>query len=539
MKAVTTRIPLIFLIFLVALIVRVWRLDYLPVGFTPDEASFGYDAYSLITTGKDQWGNQWPLVLKSFGDGKLPLYAYLAIPAVFLFGLSEYSVRLPAALLGAMAIIYCYLLTKKLLKHEKNKLGRLTPYIAATLLALSPWHLPLSRGAFEANLTSFFLTAGIFYLLVGFRKKPFLLISAIFLGLNLFSYHSARIITIPAILFVIFSNKKNLRISSWFFASSLVLLLFATLAAITMFFGGGSRIQSSTIFTSVGNFGIERYYAITSGANPIVALLFENRIVEIVGKFFENLVNYFSINFFLTEGAREGTYGMLPGMGLMNIVEFLGLLIGVALIIRSKKEYVWLLLVIFISLVPATISLGPGGAANRAASAMPFVQIVSALGIVHIVTSLHAKVQNLASFSIFLIYISFTLHFLFTYIYIQPKMTGVDMFFGIDKVVDQSSKAGKNIIVSREISEAHIFYAFYNRVHPKKYQEFSSTWDLDSHKVLWVDQLPSWQLENATFTSIDWVRDIQKDAVLVIRKTEVPQEVYQKNKEKIVCWLCE
>ena len=137
-------------IIILGFILRVVALNRFPVGFTPDEASFGYDAYSLLQTGKDQWGNTFPVVLKSFGDFKAPLYSYLAVPFVALLGLTKEAVRLPNVLVGIGAILVTYLVVKKL---TDEKIG----LMAAFLLAISSWHIMMSRGAFEANLTTFFI----------------------------------------------------------------------------------------------------------------------------------------------------------------------------------------------------------------------------------------------------------------------------------------------------------------------------------------------------------------------------------------------
>jgi 4-amino-4-deoxy-L-arabinose transferase-like glycosyltransferase len=98
----------VFLIFFIGFVLRIVGLSSLPSGFTPDEASFGYDAYSILHTGRDQWGKLLPLTLESFGDNKLPLYSYLTIPSIALFGLTEFAVRLPNAVLGSIAILATY-----------------------------------------------------------------------------------------------------------------------------------------------------------------------------------------------------------------------------------------------------------------------------------------------------------------------------------------------------------------------------------------------------------------------------------------------
>ena len=148
-----------------ALVLRIVGLSEFPVGFTQDEAGLGYDAYSILKTGKDMWGETLPLTLRSFGDYKLPLYSYLAIPSVSIFGLNEFAVRLPGAIFGTLAILACYLMVKRLSENENLAI------YSALFLALSPWHISLSRGAFEANLTTFFIPLGVWSFLNGMKNS--------------------------------------------------------------------------------------------------------------------------------------------------------------------------------------------------------------------------------------------------------------------------------------------------------------------------------------------------------------------------------
>ena len=98
-------------IVVLAAILRFWQLGLVPPSPDWDEAALGYNAYSLLKTGKDEYGTRWPLALRSFDDYKPPLYAYLAIPTVKYLGLSTYSVRLPAAINGVLGVIGAYFLT--------------------------------------------------------------------------------------------------------------------------------------------------------------------------------------------------------------------------------------------------------------------------------------------------------------------------------------------------------------------------------------------------------------------------------------------
>ena len=93
---------------LLALILRLWALGSMPPGLDTDEAAIGYNAYALLRTGRDEYGQPWPLLFESFGEWKRPVYIYAAVPAVATLGLSPLAVRLPAALAGTLSVPALY-----------------------------------------------------------------------------------------------------------------------------------------------------------------------------------------------------------------------------------------------------------------------------------------------------------------------------------------------------------------------------------------------------------------------------------------------
>src|SRR3990167_8016256 len=94
------KIILFLAVLILSIFLRFYNLDNIPAGFNTDEASLGYDAYSILLTGKDQYGKAFPIFLRSFGAYQSPLYAYLTTLPVFLLGLSIFSVRFLSALFG-------------------------------------------------------------------------------------------------------------------------------------------------------------------------------------------------------------------------------------------------------------------------------------------------------------------------------------------------------------------------------------------------------------------------------------------------------
>ena len=69
-----------------------------PPGLFVDEAFKGYDAYSILKTGRDLWGERLPLFFRSWGDYNSGLYRYLTVPWVAALGLTEAAVRATGAL---------------------------------------------------------------------------------------------------------------------------------------------------------------------------------------------------------------------------------------------------------------------------------------------------------------------------------------------------------------------------------------------------------------------------------------------------------
>ena len=142
-------LPLITIL-LLATLLRTYQLNKVPVALFGDEIDVGYQAYSLLNTGKDISGRFLPTYIKSIAEYRAPLFIYSAVPFVGLFGLNEWGVRLPAAFWGILSVLGIYLI-------GSNLFGKKVGLISAALLTLSPWHLQYSRAAFEVTLLLFLL----------------------------------------------------------------------------------------------------------------------------------------------------------------------------------------------------------------------------------------------------------------------------------------------------------------------------------------------------------------------------------------------
>lgn len=232
-------------ILVLATVVRVYNIVENPPGFFADEASFAYNAYTILHTGKDEFGATMPLFFKSFGEYKLPVYIYSQVPFIALLGLSELPVRLTSAAYGIATVAAVYFLMRVLFRRELPALA------TAAVLAISPWHIFYSRtGLGDILVHPFYIVLGIAFLVLGTKRPPFLLASGAAFVLALFSYRAGWVLTPPIIAVLILLYHREL-IRNWRF--SLPALAMVALAGITILLHlqsvDSDRAQDLSIFS--------------------------------------------------------------------------------------------------------------------------------------------------------------------------------------------------------------------------------------------------------------------------------------------------
>lgn len=524
----------LILILLLAAFLRLWQLGKLPVGFTPDEASFGYDAYSILKTGKDQWGHAFPIVLESFGDFKSPLYSYLSIPFIAILGLSEFATRLPNALIGIAAVYVLYLLMGeigRIIKFEDNKIYFLQ-ISSSLLLAVSPWHVMMSRGAFEANLTTFFLPFGIYLFLKGLQKPSYMIFSSIILGLNVFTYHSAKFLTPLVLIILIFVFRKEIWLKrKRYLLPGIVFLTFFALMLYSQVIGGAARISARSITQGALEEGAKaKITAIQNGVNPTLAKIIHNKYQVTAQRFISNYLQYFSIKFLFSQGPAETTYGMIPGIGVLYLFEGI-LMFGIIPLVILKKESIktvlLLLTLLLIAPIPAALATGVGYSANRAEGMLPVFQILEGFGLVGLNGFLRGKNKSILAITVVLFAALAGNNLISAWkIYFKdsPNIAASGMLFGrgqaIQFVEDNSDKYNK-IIVSRTLSEPQIYIAFYTKYDPKAYQKASLAWQIyQSQNLSFLDQLGKYNLDKFIFKNIDPKTDFGLPKTLLVAKSD-------------------
>lgn len=520
-----TKIYLALILFL-AIFLRFYQLGSLPSSYTPDEVAQAYTAYSVLKTGHDEWNNSFLLSFRSFGDYKPPIQTLLMIPSVKLFGLTPFALRLPNALFSILTIFFTYLLTLKLFKNTKIAL------LSSLFMAISPWFLPMSRIALEANLLIFFITSGTYFFLKSQEKNnyPLFVLSLVLFSISLFTYHSTKVF-LPLYLIVLFfySKLQKKRLFSLIFVISLILLF------IGQYFVNQqikvSRTGDIAIFNPTDNWqGVSdnQFEMTKSGLSYPITKIFYNKLVFLFDLFTHNYLSYFSPQFLITNGAGENTYGMISGYGVLGLIPGIGFFYCLFYLLKNfsfKKQSNLILLFLAVLIAPLAASIAKGQySGNRVSVMMPFIQIISAAGLIFLIESIPKNFQKISSIIFSAIFIYFSLSFLQRYFFQGNQLLSKDMLYGhqqANKYLQQFPNVDR-IIYSRKLSEPQAYVTFFNQIDPKLTQQASQEWlKYEQNKLSFLDQLGEYHLGKLTFREINIASDKNLPNTILIGR---PQE---------------
>lgn len=509
---------LIILILVFAAFIRLIFLPDFPKGFSGDEVQQGYSAYSILKTGNDEWGDFLPINPRGFGDFKPPLLTYSLIPSIAVFGLNEFAIRLPMALVGILLVFITYLLVVDLF-------GKRVALWSSLFLAFSPWHIQLSRTAFEGGLGISIACLGLLFFLKGLKKVSYLYLSAICWGLTLYTYHSFRVFTILFIIFLWFLFKQKINIKKF-------LLLFAlfSLFLLPIVFNLRAVLTRSSDVGIFNSRVINDYFAHKGVSNlpPLIDKAIDNKFAYLLNVFYKDYLSYYSPSFFFTSDRPDNSYLNFPGFPLLYPLELAPFLLGLLLLIvkndyKSKLLIGWFLL----AAVPASLAFG-SMSANRAVTFLPVVVIISALGFEEIIDYLSIKFkikrESLNICAIFILVLSF-IYFINFYFFKMPQNTPTSLrpeYKGIFTKIISLQNQYDQIVISKVFSQPQIFLAFYSQMDPREFQSSSKDWlRYEKSDKLYIDQLESWNLGKYYFEGINWYRkDSERKNSLIVASIE-------------------
>lgn len=460
---------------------RLWQLSNVPNGLTWDEAAIGYNAYSILKTGKDEHGAFLPIIFKSFGDYKPGLYIYMTVPAVAIFGMNEFAVRFPSAIAGILAILGIYLLTKELLSSKSSTLNSQLstfniPSFAALALAISPWHVHFSHGAWEVNVFSTLIIFALYYFHRFIHGKSSFYASLFFACLSLAMYQAAKLLTpLVFLLFIIIHRREFWKSMAIYLAPKKLMLLVPFVAfGVWIFIGSifgsaGNRLNTLSIFNYKP--GITEKITAIDGVNSFQTPLFHGQTLLSASLVASRYLYHFSPEVLLYEGPVVCERGHIPGLGALNPLEFIWLILGIIFLIKNSSEKSTKIIfgLLLIAPIPASLTLAEFSTVRALFMTVPLA-MVSGLGIFYAVKNFKFFVLPVIGFYAIVSVYVFDVYFLHS-----QTVFAKEFNYGYKQVVQIiKDNPTKKIVFTDVYGQPYIYYLFFTGYDPTTYQQNNS-----------------------------------------------------------------
>jgi 4-amino-4-deoxy-L-arabinose transferase-like glycosyltransferase len=445
------------LILLLAALLRLYGLADFPVAFNQDEAVNGYDAFCIFHTLRDHHGNFLPCMLQAFNDWNSPLLTYLTAPFVGVAGLSEWSVRLPLALMGVLSIWLFYLLVKKLFRSEWIAL------FSALCLSIMPWHIHASRFAIPPSCVPcfFILLLLLFWGAVNNAStRSYIRFVGVGIGAGLlaYAYPTQKLFAPMALLIgVLVFGRGMLR--KHVAAGASFLVLTAPMYLLTML----DPQKYNGRFSQVSLFGL--------GGN-------------IAGEFLTRFVEYLSPSFLFGSGDPD-IVQKVPGQSVVPwflfLFCYLGIGAGICQVLWKpniapvpRKFTIFLLLLFLASPIPASLTSAHLHS-FRSIQIAPLALLFCMFGVFALVHLLEhqPRVTLFIGIVLFSLAIYRIAGVVKSYFVSYPAMSKIEYGYGI-KATMKFLLAHKSdfscITVDSRANQPYIYYLFYSRYDPRKLQ---------------------------------------------------------------------
>jgi len=508
---------LLIAVLALAAVLRLWNLPNVPPHLTQDEASLGYNAYSILKTGRDEFGQPFPVIFKSFGDYKPGLYVYLTVPSVAVFGLNEFAVRLPSALAGIISVYLVFLVSNLLFKEKKLSL------IASFIMAVTPWAIYFSRSAWEVNLSLTMTLFGIYFFLKSFKKEKLLLLSALFFASTLLAYQGAKLSTgIVLLILVLLYFKKLIRFEKKNLGLALIFGLIISLPILLSFFRG--QTVRLTIF-SIFSYPRPKEYTqafLDQGGEKFGSLsyyLFHSETLNFARAISGRWFNHFSGRFLFFEGDWPNPRHSASYQGMLLLTDLILLVVGFVALVRRglSKETAFLWLWLVLSSLPAVLSRDQVHGVRALNMVVPMVLLLS-FGLEKILSKKNLKFLFIPAYILAFVY------FLDSYFVHVPKQNSKYWEYGYRQIVETVTPIQKNyktIKVQQSFAQPYIFFLFYQKYDPAKYQKQATLIESEyKGDVGYVTKL-----DNIEFAPIDWSVNRGEHGTLFVADTiRIPPE---------------
>lgn len=449
LKKINMKTLLLLLILMIASFLRFYQLGLVPPSISWDEAAVGYNAWTVVHYGRDEWGNVLPIVFKSFEDDKHPIHFYLTAPFVAIFGLNDFAVRFAPALFGVLNVLLIFLIGKDVFKDQRVGL------VGALLVAVSPYAIQFSRFNHEANFALFFFMLGFWWFFKSLNgTSKYLPLATLSFGTSILTYHSSLVVVpLVMLLLAIFYKKEILRPIKYVILSLVIILTVTLLYVIQPTLLGLARMKQTLISADVIN--DTRIFKLTN--NLLLGRL------EVI---YDRYLAHFSPVYLFISGDGNPKFSTQE-FGQFYKFEALFLMAGCVWILKNRKrEYLLLLLWALLAPLPASMSGGKDEIphAARALFTMGSWHLIEAIGLVGIMGFVkNTRVRLMGTIIVSLMIISFTAFYFKNYLTDYSKQHSIDWQYGMRQVAEHINKNPEYsmVFMTDARSQPYIFLLYY------------------------------------------------------------------------------
>lgn len=458
-----TTIPLFFILFLAAFL-RFWQLGDIPQGVTHDEMGYIYNSYLVAKTAKNIHGEFLPfLTWLTEGFPYMPVPIYFSAPFFWFLPLTSMSGRLSSVLLGIVDVVLLFLLVKYLFKSTSLAL------LSSLFLAISPWHIFITRSSYDTNFSSFFFFLGITLFVLGLKKKYLKFFSLISLFLALFSYRGMNAafggIVIVLISYGWFVMKMKLKHLALFILG--IILILSIFLFIAKSNAERGYVREAMINTLKMQEEIDT--RIRESEGPLfIRRMYLNKVTYVIDKWRNNYLESFSPGFLFLRGERDKVTSIWT-RGKIYVIDVIVIFIGIYYLLKiNSSSTIFIVGLLLSSALPGMIS-GPIYASRNFLLSF-FFPILSAGGIFFITKQFSNKlIRYFVIIVLCLIYAYLLGSFLFDY-FGRFKLYAAEAWFKsvkeISVAIEKEKNNYKNVVVATSSIGELMQYAFYAKIDP-------------------------------------------------------------------------
>ncbi len=316
----------------IAFFFRFYRLADHPLGLFFDPAINGLDATRLIERGG------LTLFFPTNG-GRESLFMYLLVPLIWLFGTTPFTMRLLTATFSLLTVATTFGLMAQF-RNSKGLSTSLLPYLTTLILAVSYWHIAVSRLGQRPIMVPLVAVTTFWLFLKGWHngQTRWFIGAGICLGFGAYTYPAARLL--PVIL--------GLAVLPEFFLKSKIPNLKSKIFILTM----SAILTASPMIAYFVTYPLQ----FSTRAGSVTVWHFLHTPVEIITELGRNIFRV--IGFFGYIGSLNPIFG-LPGQPGLSILLAPFLLVGIIFTIRKWRDLPYRLVILwwFIGIAPSVVAI--------------------------------------------------------------------------------------------------------------------------------------------------------------------------------------